>query len=77
MAVAREHQYFTNKLSAYTVLMTDENRDSEISCPYCQSRDSAELSKHIDGVHAGLGLLEDDTRKYWAYIQPLSSMSAA
>jgi uncharacterized CHY-type Zn-finger protein len=48
------------------VIMTNEGRDSKVSCPYCQSKfnDSTELSKHIDGVHTGLGLLEGDTRKY-------------
>ena len=46
--------------------MTGENQDSQVSCPYCQSKfkDSAELSKHIDGVHTGSGLLEGDMRKY-------------
>jgi len=48
------------------VIMTRENQDSQVSCPYCQSKfkDSAELSKHIDGVHTGSGLLEGDMRKY-------------
>jgi len=43
-----------------------QESDGQVSCPYCQStfKDSAELSKHIDGVHTGLGLLEGDTRKY-------------
>lgn len=38
----------------------------EYNCPYCGSRfDSAEaLSKHIDRVHHGSGLLEGDTRKF-------------
>ena len=31
--------------------MTKENQQKEVSCPYCES-------KHIDGIHAGLGLLE-------------------
>jgi len=46
--------------------MTNEGRDSKVSCRYCQSKfnDSTELSKHIDGVHTGVGLLEGDTRKY-------------
>lgn len=46
--------------------MTSANQGGPVACPYCQSKfkDSAELSKHIDGVHTGLGLLEGDTRKY-------------
>ncbi|QQG48819.1 MAG: CBS domain-containing protein [archaeon] len=33
---------------------------TQISCPYCDAvmKDRAELSKHIDQVHLGLGLLE-------------------
>jgi uncharacterized CHY-type Zn-finger protein len=48
------------------ITMTTENQDRQVSCPYCQSKfmDSSELSKHIDQVHTGLGLLEGDTRKY-------------
>jgi len=40
--------------------------DDLICCPYCQSKlkDSAELSKHIDRIHNGLGLLEGDTRQW-------------
>jgi hypothetical protein len=36
-----------------------------ISCPYCESKfsDSKELSKHIDRIHTGSGLLEGDTRR--------------
>jgi uncharacterized Zn-finger protein len=46
--------------------MASENHEDKISCPYCQSKfnDSAQLSKHIDGVHTGLGLLEGDTRQW-------------
>ena len=46
--------------------MTTQNQHGQVSCPYCQSRfkDTIELSKHIDGVHTGLGLLECDTRKW-------------
>jgi uncharacterized C2H2 Zn-finger protein len=38
----------------------------EISCPYCQSRfkDNTELSKHIDGIHIGSGILEGDSRRW-------------
>jgi 7-cyano-7-deazaguanine synthase len=36
------------------------------TCPYCGSRfeDSLALSKHIDAVHVGPGLLKGDTRKW-------------
>lgn len=39
---------------------------SEATCPYCDSafKDKEELSKHIDRIHHGSGLLEGDTRKY-------------
>jgi uncharacterized C2H2 Zn-finger protein len=46
--------------------MTKENQQKEVSCPYCESkfRDRIELSKHIDGVHTGLGLLEGNTKRW-------------
>ena len=36
--------------------------DELVPCPYCQSKfkNTAELSKHIDRIHNGLGLLEGD-----------------
>lgn len=36
----------------------------KILCPYCQSRfqTTAEMSKHIDQIHIGKGLLEGDLR---------------
>jgi uncharacterized C2H2 Zn-finger protein len=48
--------------------MTKENQEKEVSCPYCESkfRDRIELSKHIDGVHTGLGLLEGNTKRWWS-----------
>lgn len=38
----------------------------EVVCPYCQSRfdNKADLSKHIDRLHLGSGLLEGDLRKW-------------
>jgi len=35
-------------------------------CPYCDSEFGGkdELSRHIDKIHHGSGLLEGDTRKY-------------
>ncbi len=36
------------------------------SCPYCDAvmKDASELSKHIDQVHLGLGLLQGDKSKW-------------
>lgn len=38
----------------------------ELVCPYCESKfnDKKDLSKHIDRIHGGAGLLEGDTRKF-------------
>jgi len=38
----------------------------KIICPYCQSRfqTTAEMSKHIDQIHIGKGLLEGDLRQW-------------
>jgi hypothetical protein len=35
-------------------------------CPYCESKlvGKVELSKHIDRIHLGSGLLEGDLRKW-------------
>ena len=42
-----------------------EREATKIICPYCQSqfKDKAEMSKHIDRIHIGSGLLEGDIRK--------------
>ena len=39
---------------------------SQVLCPYCQSKfkDNAELSKYIDRIHTGLGLLEGNKRQW-------------
>jgi CBS domain-containing protein len=39
---------------------------NQIRCPYCDAvmKDRNELSRHIDQVHLGLGLLEGDTSKW-------------
>ena len=41
-------------------------RPSGVTCPYCSAvlADAKELSKHIDGVHVGEGLLRGDRRKW-------------
>ncbi|MGQ9718458.1 MAG: hypothetical protein ACUVWK_01180 [Nitrososphaerales archaeon] len=46
--------------------MTEEKTEEEIRCPWCGSKfpDNKTLSKHIDDVHVGRGLLEGDKRKW-------------
>jgi uncharacterized C2H2 Zn-finger protein len=53
-------------LVLYIDNMTTKEPQGQVSCPYCESKfkDRIELSKHIDGVHTGLGLLEGDTRRW-------------
>jgi len=40
--------------------------EEKISCPYCQSEfeSKEDLSKHIDRIHGGSGLLEGDKRRW-------------
>jgi uncharacterized C2H2 Zn-finger protein len=37
-----------------------------VRCPYCESlfNNNEELSKHIDRIHLGSGLLEGDVSKF-------------
>ncbi|HEX2106102.1 MAG TPA: hypothetical protein VHF28_00070 [Nitrososphaera sp.] len=51
-------------MSLSKVSMVSE-KDS-VSCPYCASKfdSKEELSKHIDRIHSGAGLLEGDSRKW-------------
>ncbi len=53
-------EFFKIGIKFITVMTTKK------SCPYCSSEfdSSAELSKHIDRIHHGSGLLEGDTRKF-------------
>jgi CBS domain-containing protein len=41
-------------------------KDTILACPYCQSifKAKAEMSKHIDRIHDGSGLLEGDVRQW-------------
>ena len=41
-------------------------KPGELRCPYCDAtmKDRTELSRHIDQVHVGLGLLEGDKSKW-------------
>jgi CBS domain-containing protein len=43
-----------------------QKQNIKIVCPYCQSRfqTTAEMSKHIDQIHIGKGLLEGDLRQW-------------
>jgi CBS domain-containing protein len=43
-----------------------EREAAKIICPYCQSRfeNKNEMSKHIDRIHIGSGLLEGDKRQW-------------
>ena len=43
-----------------------QREGAKIICPYCQSqfKDKAEMSKHIDRIHIGSGLLEGDMRRW-------------
>jgi signal-transduction protein with cAMP-binding, CBS, and nucleotidyltransferase domain len=42
------------------------SQSSDLTCPYCESKfvGKVELSKHIDRIHLGSGLLEGDLRKW-------------
>ena len=47
----------------YTIfLMSKES----VRCPYCESlfNNNEDLSKHIDRIHLGSGLLEGDSSKF-------------
>jgi CBS domain-containing protein len=43
-----------------------QKENIKIVCPYCQSKfqTTAEMSKHIDQIHIGKGLLEGDLRQW-------------
>ena len=43
-----------------------EKENIKIVCPYCQSvfENKQEMSKHIDQIHIGSGLLEGDVRQW-------------
>jgi uncharacterized Zn-finger protein len=60
-----------NALAKYSdgiTLSMNVNNDNNqrASCPYCASKfkDNEELSKHIDRMHHGSGLLEGDSRRW-------------
>jgi hypothetical protein len=55
-----------NLLPIYTAGATSIAMVGNVSCPYCQSqfKDNEELSKHIDRIHHGSGLLEGDSSRW-------------
>jgi uncharacterized C2H2 Zn-finger protein len=48
------------------IMNADRTEIVTVSCPYCQSKfkDNAELLKHIDRIHTGLGLLEGNKNQW-------------
>ncbi|HEY8522276.1 MAG TPA: hypothetical protein VIL14_00805 [Nitrososphaeraceae archaeon] len=40
--------------------------EESVRCPYCESlfNNKVDLSKHIDRIHLGSGLLEGDSSKF-------------
>jgi hypothetical protein len=49
-----------------SMVVNSNNNNQRASCPYCASKfkDNEELSKHIDRIHHGSGLLEGDSRRW-------------
>lgn len=47
-------------------MVVNSNNNQFASCPYCASKfkDNEDLSKHIDRIHHGSGLLEGDSRRW-------------
>jgi hypothetical protein len=47
-----------------------------IRCPYCESlfNNNEELSKHIDRIHLGSGLLEVDSSKFLHILDIISKI---
>jgi uncharacterized C2H2 Zn-finger protein len=46
--------------------MSSKTDEGTVECPYCQSKfkTKEDLSKHIDRIHGGAGLLEGDKRSW-------------
>lgn len=61
---------YLNRIRISMVVNNDNNSNIEnnerASCPYCSSKfnDNEVLSKHIDRIHHGSGLLEGDSRRW-------------
>ena len=54
------------KVGVVALMSSMANEKDSVSCPYCASKfdTKEELSKHIDRIHHGSGLLEGDSRKW-------------
>lgn len=57
---------FGKSIDLADVELPDKITEYKILCPYCQSRfdNKQDLSKHIDRLHLGSGLLEGDLRRW-------------
>jgi len=57
---------FGKSIELADVELPDKITEYKILCPYCQSRfdNKQDLSKHIDRLHLGSGLLEGDMRQW-------------
>ena len=54
------------KLKNENIIMSEKDLNHDFHCPYCASefKSKTNLSKHIDRIHTGSGLLEGDARKW-------------
>ena len=61
-------KYSDGIIMADMTVNSNNNTDNNQSalCPYCASKfkDNEELSKHIDRIHHGSGLLQGDLRRW-------------
>jgi signal-transduction protein with cAMP-binding, CBS, and nucleotidyltransferase domain len=57
---------FSKNIELAEVELPEKITEFKILCPYCQSRfdNKEDLSKHIDRLHLGSGLLEGDLRQW-------------
>lgn len=57
---------FGKNIELADVELPDKITQYKVLCPYCQSKfdNKQDLSKHIDRLHLGSGLLEGDLRKW-------------
>jgi Zn-finger nucleic acid-binding protein len=57
---------YSDRITIGMVVNSNSSNNQIASCPYCASKfkDNEELSKHIDRIHHGSGLLEGDSRRW-------------
>jgi hypothetical protein len=57
---------YSDGIMAGMVANSNHNNSQRAACPYCGSKfkDNEDLSKHIDRIHHGSGLLEGDSRRW-------------